>query len=101
MGLLDLLLALKEKRRLKRSLTHPIIRPYRRDSFRYYTNGRFVTVSAELHFGEVRRIIDRGCKLNWDDQGVPLSPRERDEVFQHIIDYFERRRITSVDRDSD
>jgi hypothetical protein len=101
MGLLDFLLALKEKRRLKRRLTHILIWPYRRDSFRYYTNGRFVTVPAELHFGEVRRIIDRGCKLNWDDRGVPLSPRERDEVFQHIIDYFERRRITWVDRDSD
>ena len=93
MGILDALLAYKEKRRLSRSLVSPIIRPYRRDSFRYYENGRSVTIYAEMMFGQFHRVIDRSCSLKWNDTQTELMVPEREKIFASLLEYFRRRKI--------
>ena len=93
MRILDALLAYKEKRRLSRSLLSPITRPYRRDSFRYYENGRSVTIYAEMMFGQIHRVIDRSSSLKWSDTQSELTAPERERVFESLLEYFKRRKI--------
>ena len=92
MGWFAELFSFREKRRLRQSFTRSLVAVNDRDSFRYYENGRWVTVEAELMSGraDVERVIYRTCPLKWNDAGEPLTPGERESVFQKVGEYFDR-----------
>jgi hypothetical protein len=88
MGLFDSLLAWRESRRLRQSVLTPLVCSYFRDSYRYYENGRFVTVSPEMLTGPVQRVLYRSAPLRWSDSGFELSEAERKRVFDAVTNYF-------------
>jgi len=88
-------LASREKERLQRSYTSPVIVGHLRDSFRYYENGRWVTVSGELMAGhDPQRVIFRNCPLKWNDSGPPLTSGEREKVFRKIGEYLDGKKVS-------
>jgi len=93
-NMFDMLNVVKEKRRLRRSHINPIVRQNRRDSVKYYENGRSVTVGAELTSGrDFDRMIYRQCPLKWDDAGATLTPEEKGRVFQTIGAHFDCKKV--------
>jgi len=91
MRLLAKLLSLLEERRLRQSFSRPVIRCYQRDAFRYYENGRWVTVEGELMSGraEIERVIYRQCPLKWNDIGKALTTEERDRVLRKVGEHLD------------
>ena len=87
--------SLVEKRRLRQSFARIIILGYGRDSLRYYENGRWVTVEAELMCGraDVDRVVYRGCPLKWNDAGELLTPDQREKLFQKVGEYLDEAKI--------
>ena len=83
-----------ENKRLRKSFAHPVIGGGR-DSFRYYEKGRWTTVSAEMMPGstEIDKVIYRRCPMIWSDTGESLTAAERDDVFQAVGDYFDKKKI--------
>jgi len=85
----------REKKLLQQSYANPIIRIHFRDSFKYYENGRWVTVSGELMAShDPQRVIFRHCPLKWDDSGPPLTPNERERVFQKVGEHLDERKVS-------
>src|SRR5437899_12266574 len=97
MGVLDAVLAWKERRRLRQSMSSPLMRPYRRDSFRYYERGRWVTISAEMLVGAIQRVVYHSAPLHWSNTRSELSASERGRVFNALYDYFVAHHITWKD----
>ena len=97
MGVLDAMLAWKERRHLRQSMSSPFVRPYFRDSFRYYEEGRSVTISAEMLLGPIQRVVYRSRPLRWSDTKSELSASERKRVFDALDTYFVAHHITWKD----
>ena len=93
MGLLDILLSYREKRRRQRSLLSPLVARNDRDSFKYYDKGRTVTVAAEMLLGEYDVVLYRQSKLQWDDNGEQLTDMECQTVYNAVCSHFERKGI--------
>ncbi len=87
--------SLVENRRLRQSFARLIIVGYGRGTLRYYENGRWVTVAGELMFrpADVDRVIYRGGPLRWNDAGEPLTPDEREKVFQKVGEHLDAAKI--------
>jgi hypothetical protein len=87
--------AFLEKRRLRESFSRPFVRGHGRDSFRYYENGHWVTLEAELMSGRtgIDRVIYRRCPLKWDDSGEDLTPGEKEKVFRVLTDMLDREKV--------
>jgi len=82
-----------KKRHLLRSYEHPVVVGAGRDALRYYEGGRSVYVYAELLMGEYDRLLSKNCILKWDDNGVNLTPEERERVFKVVCDYLNKKKI--------
>src|SRR5690349_13217208 len=80
-----------DKRRRKKSFERPFICGHGRDTLRYYENGHYVDIEAELMYGEIDRRIWRPSVLEWDDSGERLSDVDAARVLQNICDYYDRR----------
>ena len=81
-----------ERRRLQRSFANPFVRPYGRDSFRYYEKGRSVTVAGELMSGraDVERVIYGQCPIKWNETGQTLIGEEREKVLQKVGEHLDQ-----------
>lgn len=92
MGWFAKLFSFREERTLRQSFVKPVVRCYQRDAFRYYENGRWVTVEGELMSGraDVERVIYRQCPLKWNDTGQALTAEERAKVFQKVGDHLDQ-----------
>jgi hypothetical protein len=88
-------IANREKERLAQSHANPIVAIHSRDSFRYYENGHWVTVSGELMSGStgVDRVIYRDSQMLWNDAGKQLSQEERKKVLQKIGEHLDKRKV--------
>jgi len=86
------LLSYREKKRIQKSFTSPLVGINGRDSFRYYENGRWVTVWGELMSSraDVERVIYRQCPLKWNDTGQALTTEEREKVFQKVGEHLDQ-----------
>ena len=93
MGLLDSLLLWREKRRRRQSLLSPFVGQYDRDSYRYYRNGRSVTIEAELMTGTVDRMLYRQKNLKWDDNAEQLTSAECAEAYDAVCRHFRSRNL--------
>jgi hypothetical protein len=92
MGWFAKLFSTGEERALRQSFARPVVRCYQRDAFRYYENGRWVTVDGELMSGcaDVERVIFRRCPLKWNDTGEALTTEERAKVFQKVGEHLDK-----------
>jgi len=89
----DPLFEWREKKRILQSFKSPFVAANDRDSFRYYENGRWVTLEAELMCGELDRQIYRKSPLNWNDIGEILTLEEEERVFQKLCQHFDERKV--------
>jgi hypothetical protein len=83
----------REKNRLQQSFKYPVVAANDRDSFRFYENGRWVTLEAELMCGELDRQIYRGRPLRWNDSAEILTPEEEDRIFRKLCEHFDQRKV--------
>jgi hypothetical protein len=92
MGWLAKFSSFMEERRLRLSFAKPHVRCYRRDAFRYYENGRWVTVDGELLSGRngVDRLIYRRSPLKWNDAGDILTKEDQEKVLKAVGEYLDR-----------
>src|SRR5262249_6029266 len=86
------LVSCRERKRIRQSFTNSLVGINGRDSFRYYENGRWVTVRGELMSGsaDVDRVIYRQCPLRWNDTGETLTTAERERVFQKVTEHLDQ-----------
>jgi hypothetical protein len=82
-----------EKKRLHRSLKQPFVVAFGRDSFKFYENGRWTILEAELMCGEFDRQIYRGRALRWNGSAEILTSGEEDRAFQKLCEHFDERKI--------
>jgi hypothetical protein len=84
-----------DKRRRKKSYERPVICGHGRDALRYYENGRFVVVEAELTCGDgySGRLIYRCYPLSWNDSHEVLSEAEAERVFRNLCAELDRRKV--------
>jgi hypothetical protein len=82
-----------DKRRRKKSFQRPVICGEGRDALRYYENGHYVIIEAELMCGEFDRRIWRSSVLRWDDSSERLSDADSARVIQNVCDYFDCKNV--------
>ncbi|HWY30157.1 MAG TPA: hypothetical protein VNX46_05355 [Candidatus Acidoferrum sp.] len=84
-----------EKRAVQQSFSTPVVRCHQSDDFRYYENGRWVTVSGELMSGStgIDRLIYRQSPLKWNDTGTLLTPGEAEKVFQKVGEHLDESKV--------
>lgn len=86
--------ARKQEQRLSQSFIKPLIIIQGRDSYRYYENGRFVTIGTEMMQGGILdRRIYRTDALRWNDKEEILTNEEKDKVLRKITDHFSEKGI--------
>ena len=82
-----------DRRRRKKSFQRPVICGHGRDALRYYENGHYVVVEAELEFGDLDRLIFRRYPLKWDDSRELLNEAEEERVMQKFCAELDRNKI--------
>jgi hypothetical protein len=84
-----------DRRRRKKSFRQPVICGHGRDALRYYENGHYVVIEAELTFGYggSGRLIYRDCPLKWDDNQKRFSEVEAKRVIQVLCEQLDRRGV--------
>ena len=83
-----------DKSRRKKSFERPVICGHGRGSLRYYENGRYVVIEAELMSGSsLDRRIHRSSILEWDDNRERLSDEDAVRVFQNLCDYLDQKNV--------
>ena len=82
-----------DKRRRKKSFEQPFICGHGRDTLRYYENGHYVEIEAELMFGDLNRLIYRNYSLKWDDSEEVMSAVEAESVMQKFCAELDRKKI--------
>jgi hypothetical protein len=82
-----------DKRRRKKSFKRPVICGHGRDALRYYENGHYVVVEAELMCGDLDRLVFRNCPLKWDDSGELLTEAEAEQVMRLFCAELDRNKI--------
>jgi hypothetical protein len=82
-----------DRRRRRRSFRQPVICGHGRDALRYYENGHYVVVEAELMCGDLDRLIFRNNLLKWDDGEELLSEAEAERVMRRFCAELDRKRI--------
>ena len=93
-GLFRKIAARREQKNLQRSFAKPVVECYLRDSFKYYEQGRWTTVSGELMSGRAAfdRIIYRS-PMRWNDTGGLLTEAESERAFQAVGEHLNKSKI--------
>jgi hypothetical protein len=82
-----------DKRRRKKSFRRPVICGHGRDALRYYENGHFVVIEAELMCSEIDRKIWRSSVLKWDDSGERLSEADAARVVHNLCGHLDHGKV--------
>jgi hypothetical protein len=82
-----------DKRRRKNSFQRPVICGHGRDALKYYENGHYVVVGAELQFGDLDRLVFPNQPLKWDDTGELLGKTEAERVMRSFCAELDRNKI--------
>ena len=82
-----------DRRRRKNSFQKPVICGHGRDALRYYENGDFVVIEAELMCGDLDRLILRSHPLKWEVSGELLGDAKAELVMQKFCHELDRKKI--------
>ena len=82
-----------DKRRRKASFQRPVISGHGRDALRYYEQGHYVVIQAELMYGDLERLVFPNRTLKWDGVEAPLADEEAARVMRSFCAELDRQKI--------
>jgi hypothetical protein len=87
--------AKKLKKVMLRSSIRAVVKPYGRDSYKYFERSRYTIVEGEVTGGceGVDRIVFRYCPMKWSDNKVHLNSSERKSALSAVGKFLNEKKI--------